>query len=328
MSFLRIETPGLDLAMIRTNPEWAIEYHRLFDVSPDDAEKAVVNGGNGVNIWQLCFHEDLLQISNAHKELLLDVGWYPDSDSTGRYHLQMIRAHNSGKKGRDSYDWQHPIENFETRSLSDLLAKIHSIVLEPEKQEVATQTGVKTWRQPYGFLCPNCTAVLSTPPPDGAELVCHHCGQRIEILSNLFPENIRELIVMGNAKPLPVQISRDFGEFLETCPHLYPLGASLDWKRMPAHSTIEWYEKSDEEVVEWAKTLLLGNFGHVAIWYTSDEPCLLVPFEYGIANLDTLTWKAPGPRYVFGVDVRGETYGCAFHALLEITGGRVLKGLI
>lgn len=39
----------------------------------------------------------------------------------------------------------------------------------------------KIKRQQYGFLCPNCTALLSFPSADDSEIVCHHCGEHLEL---------------------------------------------------------------------------------------------------------------------------------------------------
>ena len=140
--------------------------------------------------------------------------------------------------------------------------------------------------------------------------------------------HLRELLTRGTVRPLPIQISRDFGKFLESCPLLLPLGASIDWTKMPAHTTIEWYEQSDQQLVEWARQLRLGRCSHVAVWSNMHEPCLITTLEFGIANLDTLTWGAPGPRYVFGVEPVGSDYYCAFPAFLEVTGGRLLHGVV
>lgn len=140
--------------------------------------------------------------------------------------------------------------------------------------------------------------------------------------------HIREMVAGGKARPLPAEVSRDFAAYLETCPLRPPLGASVDWPRMPASSAVEWYEKTDDELVAWAKTLRLGRCSHVAVWYNADEPCLLTGFEFGVANLDTLTWGAAGPRYLFGVDVtRGDPH-YHFDAFLEVTGGRLLHGVV
>ncbi len=40
----------------------------------------------------------------------------------------------------------------------------------------------KITRQQYGLLCPNCTAVLSLPNPEANEIVCHLCGEQIELV--------------------------------------------------------------------------------------------------------------------------------------------------
>ncbi len=121
---MKIETPGVEKAKIRTGEGWQITQQRLFDVSPEDADKVEVRGGK-ITIWQLCFVEDLLQVVNRSRGVVLDVGWYPDSRPEGSYRLRLIHE----KKGeRIPYDWENPEIDFTTRSLSDLLAKIHSIV--------------------------------------------------------------------------------------------------------------------------------------------------------------------------------------------------------
>ena len=40
----------------------------------------------------------------------------------------------------------------------------------------------KIKRQDYGLLCPNCTAVLSLPNTRTSEIVCHLCGEQIELV--------------------------------------------------------------------------------------------------------------------------------------------------
>src|SRR5207253_8434131 len=112
-----------------------------------------VKGGRGVTIWHLCFNEDLLQVVNANNTLLLDVGWYPDSDPSGEYRLQVIRVYDEGKKGRDSYDWRNPVVDFFTRSLQDLLVEVHKIV--SGEKEVRSSVSVTP-----PILCPRCSGVL------------------------------------------------------------------------------------------------------------------------------------------------------------------------
>lgn len=40
----------------------------------------------------------------------------------------------------------------------------------------------KVKRQQYGLLCPNCTGLLSSPGPEISEIMCHHCGEQIELV--------------------------------------------------------------------------------------------------------------------------------------------------
>jgi hypothetical protein len=66
MIFKQIETPGLELVSIKARPEWVITCHRLFNVSPENADKVEVKGAR-VTVWDLCFFQDLLQIVNASR---------------------------------------------------------------------------------------------------------------------------------------------------------------------------------------------------------------------------------------------------------------------
>lgn len=123
----KVETPDLRLATITTGPEWEITFHRLFYVSPDDADKVVVVGA-GVSVWDICFLEDLLHILNSSKNLLLDVGWTPHADPAGTYRLRLVRLNEEGNDSRSPYDWQHPVIDVRTRSIDQLLNEIEKLV--------------------------------------------------------------------------------------------------------------------------------------------------------------------------------------------------------
>src|SRR5437870_2757507 len=101
MVIKKVETPGLEKASIQAGNEWQITHHRLFNVSPEDADKVEVKGG-GVTVWDLCFLEDLLQVVNPSKGLLLDVGWYPHADPAGAFRLVVVQIGGS-KNNRSPY---------------------------------------------------------------------------------------------------------------------------------------------------------------------------------------------------------------------------------
>lgn len=122
----KVDTPGLKLAAISINPQWEITYHRLFHVSPDNADQVTIVGAD-VTIWDLCFTEDLLQMFNAGERLLLDVGWSPHADPAGTFRLRVVRLQETAIASQSFYDWQHPIMDLRMRSLDDLLHEIHKI---------------------------------------------------------------------------------------------------------------------------------------------------------------------------------------------------------
>ena len=126
--FIEVQTPSLDKVYFGVQNDWVITHHRLFNVSPDQAPTATVIGGD-VSIWHLCFTEDLLQVVNKSKGILLDVGWYPDTDPNGRYKLVVIRIVSPNLNDRNSYDWNNPTQYLETRSLTELLDVINEILV-------------------------------------------------------------------------------------------------------------------------------------------------------------------------------------------------------
>lgn len=82
-----------------------------------------------MTIWDVCFLEDLLQVENDSKGLLLDVGWYPHADPTGSFRLHVVRLLPESQRERTSpYDWANPIVDEQTRSIDDLLTEIDRIV--------------------------------------------------------------------------------------------------------------------------------------------------------------------------------------------------------
>src|SRR5262245_13318344 len=98
-------------------------------------------------------------------------------------------------------------------------------------------------------------------------------------------QHIRQMIKENKVTLTPHGVSTAFRQYVESLPLLGPLGASVDWSRMPAHDSVNWFEKSDDELVQWARTLRIGSFSHVVVWYSGTEPCLLADFEIGRAHV-------------------------------------------
>ncbi len=73
-NFLRLKIPA----------GWTVDYITVKDTDPESLEA-------NDDAWLFDFNQDLLQISHKTKNLLLDVGWYPEGDPTGSYGIELIK---------------------------------------------------------------------------------------------------------------------------------------------------------------------------------------------------------------------------------------------
>ncbi|MFF2450751.1 hypothetical protein ACFVSW_27365 [Neobacillus sp. NPDC058068] len=82
---------------------WTVEFNNFYECEPDNC-----------NNFGEYFVEDLLQLTNSKNNLVLDLGWYLDSDKNGTYKLFLIK----------DYDWEKPLEYFESRNTKAIVDKI------------------------------------------------------------------------------------------------------------------------------------------------------------------------------------------------------------
>jgi hypothetical protein len=61
--------------------------------------------------------EDLFQATFS-KDRILDIGWYPSFDVTGRFHVKLI----------ENYDWDNPLFSETANDFDDLLIVVESAV--------------------------------------------------------------------------------------------------------------------------------------------------------------------------------------------------------
>lgn len=126
----------------------------------------------------------------------------------------------------------------------------------------------------------------------------------------------------------PIEYSRNFAEFYKTLPFTKPLETRVNWDKVPEYSKINWSKIDDDEFVDWAKKLKIGEHEYIAIWYPEDKPCLIAPFEYGIAEFDALLSGAPGDGDIaFGVDKVGSEYIPRYSHFIEHPFGDYVFGI-
>ena len=98
---------------------WFVSLHKLYYLSPNDANQ-VEGIQTDVTVWDTIFVQDLFEAVNDDKLLLLDVGWYPDSDVNGQFRLELVSKSNLD----EDYDWMNPVMKLETRSIDLLVSTI------------------------------------------------------------------------------------------------------------------------------------------------------------------------------------------------------------
>lgn len=107
-NFLRLKIPA----------GWTVDYITLKDTDPKNLEA-------NDDTWLFDFNQDLLQISHKTKNLLLDVGWYPEGDPTGSYGIELIK----------NEDWENPVEYIVCTELKELIKQLDNIFMKEIKNE-------------------------------------------------------------------------------------------------------------------------------------------------------------------------------------------------
>ena len=98
------------LQPLRIPTGWKIAYNGFLEIEPTSlAENDIV--------W-IHFNQDMLQLKFERRELLVDLGWYPDADINGTFRLVVIKH----------TEWEDPLEVFESRSKKEIVEKIEIIL--------------------------------------------------------------------------------------------------------------------------------------------------------------------------------------------------------
>lgn len=70
---------------------WSVEFNTFYDLESNFKT-------HDDNSWN--FSQDMLQITNQHRGVLLDLGWYPEHRASGQFKLVAIRIRSSAE-GRE-----------------------------------------------------------------------------------------------------------------------------------------------------------------------------------------------------------------------------------
>jgi len=91
---------------------WSVDYNDFHEIDQDDADA-----------WHW-WKESLLQLNHERRGRMLDLGWYPPEDGSGRYVLVMHAGDFTGPE----------LERFESRDRAEIVAEIERLAAEVNKR--------------------------------------------------------------------------------------------------------------------------------------------------------------------------------------------------
>lgn len=103
------------LQPLRIPSGWIVGFNEFFDVEPV-FEKYLDDQS-----WD--FSEDLLQLSNEYRKIIIDLGWYPSHDPAGQFRLMAVKWFAEDEEPEVD-PWRQPLKEFETRSKREVVQKI------------------------------------------------------------------------------------------------------------------------------------------------------------------------------------------------------------
>lgn len=103
-----------NLQPLRIPAFWTVKHYQFMDIEPEELDTKD-------DKWLTLFVEDILQIEKHFKRKInkkieqqtvsIDLGWYPDGDPSGKFHLVAILNHN----------WEAPFLQFTSRSKKEIV---------------------------------------------------------------------------------------------------------------------------------------------------------------------------------------------------------------
>jgi len=134
-------------------------------------------------------------------------------------------------------------------------------------------------------------------------------------------DHLQRLVIMGAATILSAETSQALCKHLESLPWA---AGRLDWSRLPVRAV----DLSITPAIKLKASLaasLIGQDSHVVFLFGPGEPSLACSAAFAFLHLDTVFWKAPGPRYLFGASVQSSTVTPAAAHWAEYDGAHTLR---
>ena len=115
-------------------------------------------------------------------------------------------------------------------------------------------------------------------------------------------EHIREWMTEHESYVLDQRYSQSFHQYLESLPWN---PSRIDWSEVP-HTFISM-EEGEDEVVSRLSGMPIGRHSYVMVNYHDSDNSILCRAEDAFRDAGVLYMRSPGPRYMCGADVEGNT---------------------
>ena len=134
---------------------------------------------------------------------------------------------------------------------------------------------------------------------------------------------IKEFIQAGKAKIVSSEFGRLFNQYLCENHQFDVTGTRLDWSEKYINR-INWLSASEDDVELFLNKSVLSNFENVCVIYGVTQPCLMVPFQNVVKDLDVLMCHGSGTRFLVGFNSEGCQLELAKEVFVEVDGERWL----
>ncbi|MBQ3584914.1 MAG: hypothetical protein IJA27_09395 [Lachnospiraceae bacterium] len=105
----------IKLQGLRIPPGWEMVINKFLEI---DVEQCSPDS----DIW-LDLTQDIMYMKRTSKRkdknIAIDLGWYPDNDPEGSFHLVVIKDDN----------WEEPVEEFDSRSKDEIVSRIEELLM-------------------------------------------------------------------------------------------------------------------------------------------------------------------------------------------------------
>ncbi|GGI11621.1 hypothetical protein [Gottfriedia solisilvae] len=108
----------LKLQPLRIPSGWEVTYNTFLEIDPSNIKQD--------EEWFMIFTESLFQAIYKSRNILIDLGWYPEGDPNGNFGIELIK----------NYEWEKPLESINSKDKDEIIEKLELLMLMVEEGDI------------------------------------------------------------------------------------------------------------------------------------------------------------------------------------------------